>query len=1052
MKKQGKRLLSIIAALIVVLTTILTPSSVAAAEKIDLSKSGSASLTLELPAASDSVKLYQIAEYDSNSKIVMKKEAADLKVTIDGKESEAALGQKAQTLAGKLKSASATGKTDAKLSVKFDKLKLGYYLVVVEKCGSDSKKYEVAPVIVSVPAAQKSALKYDVTVKLKGQEVKATPVPATTTPKAPTSPANDETVGADDSSITAPSPTPTEMPTPTPTEEPTPTPTEEPTPTDAEEPTPTPTEEPTPSPTETATPTPTPTETATPTPTEEPTPTEAEAATPTEAATETPSPTVTATPSVTETPSPTVTATPSVTETPSPTATETPSLTVTATPSVTETPSPTATETPSLTPTENVTVSPTPETESDISTPDLPPDDSSIPDVTVAPDEWKMSVTKYWVDKNNLPLSEKDESIPEALSIQIWKKMTPDAKWQKVELVDLTAENDWTYAWVAPDDGATWTVTEDVTPIGFTQMTIKQSKNSVKKTMAFKVTNMSTADITPAPIQLSVVKYWKDKNENALDAEQINVESLPIQIYRRAEGATTWKLFKTAELTADTEWEYHWGAADDGADWTVTERDVPEGYVLQKPIKLAHNKNKTRMEFRVTNVADSGDEPPTPTPDTESDDSNPDFPPDESSIPDLTVTPDPNNWHMSVTKYWVDKDSKPLSDKDESIPESPSVQIWKKASADAKWEKVELVELSAKNKWTYSWDVADDGASWQVTEDITPVGFTQTNVRQTKNAEKRTITFAITNMSNGGATPAPIQYSIVKYWKDKNGNDIDDKKTGVKSLPIRIYRKDNDTSAWKLYKTVDLTADTAWQYHWGAANDGATWTVTEKDVPAGYVLQTPIKIASNTGRTKLEFRVTNVANGTSKPTNTPTPTPTKKPVKPPTNTPVPSTISFSVVKKWQTASGGTLSSSQTGVSSLTVDIYRKRPGQDYKIYDTIELLPSNNWTHSWTAPDDGSKWTVTEPNVPFGYTKVSITVFSPSDNAKLYTITNRKTSNSTATPKPTSITRKVTATPKVTGKSRTSPNTGDNQNIWIPIMTMFGAAVVLVVLARKRAR
>ena len=129
MKRQTKRLLSVIAAMIVVLTTILAPASVAAAEKVDTSKSGSASLVLELPGASDSVKLYQIAEYDSDSKIVMKKEAQDLKVTIDGKESEAALSQKAKTLAGKLKTAAATGKTDAKLSVKFDKLKLGYYLM-----------------------------------------------------------------------------------------------------------------------------------------------------------------------------------------------------------------------------------------------------------------------------------------------------------------------------------------------------------------------------------------------------------------------------------------------------------------------------------------------------------------------------------------------------------------------------------------------------------------------------------------------------------------------------------------------------------------------------------------------------------------------------------------------------------------------------------------------------------------------------------------------------------------------------------------------------------
>ena len=792
MKKQGKRLLSMIAAMIVVLTTILAPASVAAAEKVDTSKSGSASLVLELPGASDSVKLYQIAEYDSDSKIVMKKEAQDLKVTIDGKESEATLSQKAKTLAGKLKTVAATGKTDAKLSVKFDKLKLGYYLVVVDKCGSDSKKIEVAPVIVAVPAAEKSSWKYDVAVKLKGQEVKTTPVPATTTPKAPTSPAKDETVGADDesktdSSITPSSPTPTEEPTATEIPSPTPTETDTPSPTpmETETPSPTPTEEPTetPSPTPMVTFTPTPTLMATETPT--PTPTDMEA--PTDSATPTPS--VSVAPTDSETPTPGVTGEPTDSETP--------------TPGVTGNPTDSAT--------------PTPGTNSDDSNPDFPPDDSSIPDITVTPDPnmWQMSVTKYWIDKNNIALPATDETIPDSLSIQIWKRASEDAKWQKVELVDLTAENKWTYSWMAPDDGATWTVTEDVVPIGFTQMTIKQSKNTVKKTLDFKVTNMSNADAKPAPVQLSVVKYWKDKNGNDLDDKEIKVESLPIQIYRREKDTQAWKLFKTAELTAENAWEYHWGAADDGASWTVTERDVPEGYVLQTPIRLAHNAANTKLEFRVTNISTTGEDTPPTTP---------------------------------------------------------------------------------------------------------PTGTPATD------------------------TPTP----------------------------------------------------------------------------------TPTK----------------------KPTNTPTPTPTKKP-----------NLSFSVVKKWQTASGGTLSNSQTGVSSLTVDIYRKRQGEtSYTKVDSIELLPSNNWTHSWTAPDDGSTWTVTEPRIPSGYTKVGITQ-SKNDTAhtRLFTITNKKTSSSSDSGSKSgssSVTRKVTATatPKVTGSSRTSPNTGDNQNIWIPIMTMFGAAVVLVVLARKRVR
>ena len=907
MKKQGKRLLSMIAAMIVVLTTILAPASVAAAEKVDTSKSGSASLVLELPGASDSVKLYQIAEYDSDSKIVMKKEAQDLKVTIDGKESEATLSQKAKTLAGKLKTVAATGKTDAKLSVKFDKLKLGYYLVVVDKCGSDSKKYEVAPVIIGVPAAQKSSWKYDVTVKLKGQEVKATPAPATTTPKAPTSPAKDETVGADDSTptdsgITVPSPTPTEEATPTPTEEATPTPTEEATPTPTKEATPIPTKEATPSVTEKPTESGTPTPSVTGEPSESGTPTPSVTGEPTESGTPTPS--VTGEPTESGTPTPSVTGEPTESGTPTPSVTGEPTESVT--PSVTGEPTDTETPTPSITGEPTETETPTPGTDSDDSNPDFPPDESSIPDLTVTPDPnlWQMSVTKYWIDKNNLPLSDKDETIPDSLSIQIWKKASAEAKWQKIELVDLTAENGWTYSWTAPDDGATWTVTEDVVPIGFTQMTIKQSKNAKAKTLAFKVTNMSNADVTPAPIQLSVVKYWKDKNGNDLDDKEISVKSLPIQIYRREKDAKTWKLYKTVELTAETAWEYHWGAADDGATWTVTEREVPEGYTLQTPIKLAHNKDNTKLEFRVTNISNSGDVPPTTPP---------------------TGTP---------------------------LTDTPT------------------------------------------------------------------------------QTPGTITYSVVKEWQTSAGEFLSASQTGVSSLAVDIYQKKPGAKGYAKVKTVELNSSNSWLYSWTAQDDGSSWTVTEPSEPAGY-RKVGITQQKNTNARTCRFTITN-----RKKAQTPT-------------------ISFSVVKKWQSASGAQLSSSQTGVSSLTVDIYRKRLGEtSYTKVDTIELLPANNWTHSWTAEDDGSTWTVTEPHVPTGYTKVGITQ-SKNETARtrLFTITNKKTSSGSNSDT-NSNTRKVTATatPKVTGSTRNTPNTGDNQNIWIPIMTMFGASVVLVALAKKRAR
>ena len=90
----------------------------------------------------------------------------------------------------------------------------------------------------------------------------------------------------------------------------------------------------------------------------------------------------------------------------------------------------------------------------------------------------------------------------------------------------------------------------------------------------------------------------------------------------------------------------------------------------------------------------------------------------------------------------------------------------------------------------------------------------------------------------------------------------------------------------------------------------------------------------------------------------------------------------------------------TGVSSLTVDIYRKYPGAtSYTKFDSVELLPTNNWAYSWTAQDDGSIWTVTEPKIPSGYTKVGITQSSNSTaHTRLFTITNKKTSFVTSTP------------------------------------------------------
>ena len=66
--------IALLAALVVVFISITVPTNVYAYEDMDTAKNGSASLTLQLPAASDSVKLYFVADMDTQTHITMKDE------------------------------------------------------------------------------------------------------------------------------------------------------------------------------------------------------------------------------------------------------------------------------------------------------------------------------------------------------------------------------------------------------------------------------------------------------------------------------------------------------------------------------------------------------------------------------------------------------------------------------------------------------------------------------------------------------------------------------------------------------------------------------------------------------------------------------------------------------------------------------------------------------------------------------------------------------------------------------------------------------------------
>lgn len=70
-----------------------------------------------------------------------------------------------------------------------------------------------------------------------------------------------------------------------------------------------------------------------------------------------------------------------------------------------------------------------------------------------------------------------------------------------------------------------------------------------------------------------------------------------------------------------------------------------------------------------------------------------------------------------------------------------------------------------------------------------------------------------------------IQLKVLKLWKN-DGNRSD----RSKNIEVEIFR--DGTS----YETVVLSEDTHWSYSWTAKADGASWNVTERNVPSGYAM------------------------------------------------------------------------------------------------------------------------------------------------------------------------------------------------------------------------
>ena len=91
--------------------------------------------------------------------------------------------------------------------------------------------------------------------------------------------------------------------------------------------------------------------------------------------------------------------------------------------------------------------------------------------------------------------------------------------------------------------------------------------------------------------EFKVLKLWKGDNTQASRPANVTVE-----IFRDG------KSVETVSLSPENNWCYSWSAADDGAVWTVIERNVPAGYTMTVSQK--------ETTFVITNTRPTPPEPP----------------------------------------------------------------------------------------------------------------------------------------------------------------------------------------------------------------------------------------------------------------------------------------------------------------------------------------------------------------------------------------------------------------------------------------------------------
>ena len=367
---------------------------------------------------------------------------------------------------------------------------------------------------------------------------------------------------------------------------------------------------------------------------------------------------------------------------------------------------------------------------------------------TYKPGKTSLTVTKKWDDAEN-----QDGLRPKTIKVQLY------ADGQKLgKEVELSEDNKWSYTFSDLDekkDGKTiqYTVKETEVPEGYTQ--------TVEATNPGQVVISNTH--TPSKTKVQVTKKWEDGNNQ----DGLRPATITVKLYK--DGVAT---DQTLELSEANQWQGTFENLDEKAagkaiHYTVKEENVPEGYAVTEESKekgdvvLTNTHTPSTVDIPVTKIwvdndnqdglrpakitvkllANGGEvarkditsetdwkETFTGLPKfkdgkeivyTLQEEKVENYSPsiDQESYT-IINTHTPGKTTLSVTKQWDDQE-----DKDGLRPKSVKVQLY----ADGK-KSGEVIELSAENKWTYTFTDLVEKAngkaiSYTVEEVDVPTGY-----------------------------------------------------------------------------------------------------------------------------------------------------------------------------------------------------------------------------------------------------------------------------------------------------------------------------------------